>query len=138
MKKRGIICVAVVMLLASLPAFAQQDPGAAQDAFCKTVPLVKVWMHPLGYVLQFVSSKTQINEIYVPLAWFNKGPLSKADILYGNDRAYPYCSIFWVAGKFDHIRLYVPEDYHSTAWGVMDATSEYDKKFETQDIPKEF
>jgi hypothetical protein len=142
MKKRGIVCVAVILLLAGLPAFAQNasgaGAGAAKDAFVKTIPLVRVWIHPLGYVVQFVNSKSRIAEIYVPLAWFNQGVGSKADIIYGNERGYPYCSIFWVDGKFDHIRLYVLDDYHAPSWGVMDATADYDKKFEVQDVPKEF
>jgi hypothetical protein len=138
MKKRGMICIAIVLLLAGLPVFAQESSGAAKDAYVKSVPLIKVWIHQLGYVLQFWNSHSQIQEIYVPLTWFNRGPASKADIVYGNDRSYPYCSIFWVDGKFDHLRLYVFSDYNSPTWGVMGATTDMDKSFDVQDIPKEF
>jgi hypothetical protein len=138
MKKRGMICVAVVLLLAGLPAFAQESSGAAKDAYCKSIPLIKVWIHQQGYVLQFWNSHSQVQDIYIPISWFNKGSASKAYIVYGNDRAFPYCSIFWVEGKFDHIRLYVFDDYHSPTWGVLEATSEMDKSFEVQDITKEF
>ena len=138
MKKRGMMCIAIALLLVGIPLFAQESSGAAKDAFCKTVPLVKVWIHQLGYVLQFWNSHSRVQEIYVPLSWFNQGVASKADILYGNDRSYPYCSIFWVDGKFDHIRLYVFDDYNNASWGVLEATSDMDKLFDVQDIPKEF
>lgn len=137
MKKPGILFVAIVLMLSSLPAFAQEQ-SYPKDAYVKTVPLMKVWMHQLGYVLQFWNSHSQIGEIYVPATWFNKGPASKADIIYGNDRAYPYCAIVWVDGKFDHINLYVPDNYDSPAWGVLETSADLTSKFDIQEVAKDF
>ncbi|MGA2973690.1 MAG: hypothetical protein ABSF77_00090 [Spirochaetia bacterium] len=137
MKKRGMLLAAIVLMLLSLPAFAQEQ-SYPKDAYVKTVPLMKVWMHQLGYVLQFWNSHSQIGEIYVPVTWFNKGPASKAEIIYGNDRAYPYCAIVWVDGKFDHISLYVPDNYGSPAWGVMETSADLTSKFDIQEVAKDF
>jgi hypothetical protein len=139
------LCAAVVglFLAASLPLFAQATTTTTtstnpKEAYNKVVPLLKVWMHPLGYVLQFYTSKSQVAEIYVPLTWFNKGIESKADIVYGNERSYPYASIFWVDGKFDHIKIYALDYYNSPTWGVMETVTDRSAKFNVEEVPKEF
>jgi hypothetical protein len=138
MKRAGVLIAVALLLCLSLPAFAQAQ-SYPKDAYVKTVPLVKVWMNQLGYVLQFFSSKSQVSSIYVPISWFNNGPESKADIVFGNEKGYPYVSIFWVDGKFDHIRMYVLNDYNSTTWGILPGgDSDLVAKFNVQEVPKEF
>jgi hypothetical protein len=156
MKKAVILFAAGLLLLASLPAFSQaaaqpQAPAATattpapgaqnaypKDIYYKTVSLLKVWLHPLGYKLQFFNSSFGVSDIYVPLAWFNKGSLSKANVVYGNDDNYPYCSIFWVDGVFDHITLYVLNDFSSQTWGVLNVPGDLTAQFNVQEPPKEF
>ena len=50
MKKAGFVLAATLLLLTSLPSFAQQaySPTNPTDAYYKIVPIMKVWMHPLG------------------------------------------------------------------------------------------
>jgi len=137
MKRAGIVIVAGLFMLMSLPAFSQTQDNAKQ-AYVKSIPLVKVWMNQLGYVAQFFNSKSQISNIYVPLTWFGNGPDAKADIIYGNVTGYPYCSIYWVDGKFDHIVLYVLKDYTSTTWGILEGGTDLATKFDVQEVPKDF
>src|SRR5271157_3786515 len=122
MKRAGMVLAAGLLLMSSLPSFAQQASSSSntnpKDAYYKVIPVVKVWMHQLGYMVQFWTSKSTIGEIFIPITWFNQGPNSKADIIYGNEPAYPYLSIVWVDGKFDHVKLYVLDSYDSTSWGV--------------------
>jgi hypothetical protein len=89
-------------------------------------------------MLQFYTSKSQVGEIYVPLTWFNKGIDSKAEIVYGNERSYPYASIFWVDGKFDHIKIYALNYYESPTWGVLETVTDRTAKFNVEEVPKEF
>jgi hypothetical protein len=146
MKKAGFVLIAGLLLMSSLPLFAQQAGTATsastnknpQDAYYKVVPIVKVWMHQLGYMVQFWTSKSQIGNIYIPLTWFNQGPLSKADIIYGNQPGYPYLSIVWVDGKFDHVKLYVLDNYNSLTWGVLSQATDLSAQFNVQDVPKDF
>jgi hypothetical protein len=142
MKKAGFVLIAGLLLMSSLPLFAQTTATSAntnpQDAYYKVVPIVKVWMHQLGYKVQFWTSKSQIGDIYIPLTWFNQGPLSKADIIYGNQPGYPYLSIVWVDGKFDHVKLYVLDNYNSVTWGVLSQATDLSAQFNVQDVPKDF
>jgi hypothetical protein len=139
MKKAVLVLAAGLLLMSSLPSFAQQAASTnPKDAYYKVVPIVKVWMHQLGYMVQFWNSKSQVSNIYIPLTWFNQGPNSKADIIYGNEPGYPYLAIFWVDGKFDHVNLYVLNNYNSLTWGVLSQASDYSAQFNVQEVPKEF
>ena len=138
MKRAGLVLAAGLLLMSSLPLFAQQANTNPRDAYYKVVPITKVWMHQLGYMVQFWTSKSQISNIYIPLTWFNQGPNSKADIIYGNEPAYPYMSIIWVDGKFDHVKLYVLNSYDSLTWGVLSQAADLTSQFNVQEVPKEF
>ena len=139
MKRAGILAAAVLLFVTSVPSFAQQtDTTYPKDVYYKVVPLMKVWSHQLGYVVQFFNSKSKVVDVYVPLTWFNKGINSKADIVYGNEPGYPYMSIFWADGKFDHVTLYVESDAHSSTWGVLTPAQDLTNQFNVQEVPRDF
>jgi hypothetical protein len=139
MKKAVIALAAGFFLLACLPVFSQQKENKyPADVYVKTVHIMKISLHQLGYKIQFWTSKSKVGAIYVPLAWFNKGPESKADIIYSNDPAYPFFSIFWADGVFDHIQIHAVADFHSLTWGVLESPDDLTSLFDIKDIPKEF
>jgi hypothetical protein len=139
MKKALIAAAVTLLLLAGLPLFAQTQTSDNQpQAYYKTIPIMKIWLHPLGYLIQYFNSKQQVAQIYVPLTWFNKGINSKAEILYGNEKDYPYCTIYWVDGKFDHIRIFALTNFESGTWGVLELATDRTKQFDIQDVPREF
>jgi hypothetical protein len=141
MKKAVVLFAAGMLLFACLPAFSQTTQTAQpvpKDAYVKTVHIMKIWMHQLGYKIQFWTSKSTVGELYVPITWFNKGPASKADITFGNTPEYPYFSVFWVDGTFDHIMIYAMEDFHSPTWGVLESPTDLSSQFNVQDLPKEY
>jgi hypothetical protein len=137
MKKPVILVVAALALLASLPAFSQAA-AYPKDAYIKSVRIEKIWTHQLGYKVQFFTSKSRIADIYVPTTWFNKGINSKADIVFGNTAEFPYFTIVWIEGKFDHITLYVQQDYRDRTWGELGAAGDLTSLFNVEDVPKEF
>ena len=137
MKKPVILTAAVLMLLASLPSFSQAL-SYPKDAYIKSVHIQKIWTHQLGYKVQFFSSKSKPSEFYVPLTWFNKGVDSKAKIVFGNTAEYPYFTVVWVDGKFDHITLYVQQDYRDLTWGELSGAGDLSSQFNVEDVPKEF
>jgi len=93
----------------------------------------------MGYVVQYWTSKSQMATAYVPFTWFNQGVNSKADIIYGSGPGYPYLVIYWVDGKFDHLRLYVDENTSGLSWGVASQEAGVpDSRFNVQDVPLDF
>jgi hypothetical protein len=137
MKKAGIIVAAGILLLAGLPAFSQAQ-AYPKDAYVKTVPIVKISVHEMGYKVSFFNSHQQLQDIYVPLTWFNKGPNSKADLIYDRAATFPYISVFWIDGKFDHVNIYVLTDFSSPTWDVLIAAGDLSNLFDVQDIPPNF
>lgn len=157
MKRAGLLVLAVFLLMMGVPLFAQQAGAAPaggtatagtattdaasdypKDVYYKVVPLIKVWTGALGYMVQFFNSKYQVKNVYIPMAWFNNGVNSKADIIYGREAAYPYMSIYWADGKFDHVKLYVTDDTTSLKWGVLSTNTDMADKFNVQEIPRDF
>lgn len=109
-----------------------------KDAYVKSVHIEKIWTSSLGYKVQFFNSKSHMSDIYVPLTWFNKGVDSKADIVYGSTAEFPYFTIVWVDGKFDHITLYARQDYRDLTWGELGGSQDLTAQFNVDDVPKEF
>jgi len=138
MKKALVLLAAGIFLLACLPVFSQAQSANPKDAYVKSVRIVRIWMHQLGYKIQFFNSHSRISDIYVPLTWFNKGPESKADLVYARGSEYPYFSIYWVDNKFDHIMIYALENYNDMSWGVFEPATDVTSLFNIQEIPKEF
>lgn len=142
MKRAGLLIAVVALLVTSIPSFAQQQSDTSsqypKQVYYKVVSLMKVWTHQLGYVVQFFNSQARVQDVYIPLTWFNNGMQSKADIVYGLDRSYPYMTIFWADGQFDHVTLYVSSDDSSQTNGVLPASADIADKFKVQDIPREF
>ncbi len=141
MKKAGFVLAASLLLLTSLPSFAQQAYSSAtnpKDAYYKVVPLLKVWMHPLGYLVQYWTSKSKVAEMYFPYTWFNQGVNSKADLVYSQDAGVPYVAIFWVDGKFDHMKIYALDYYDSPTWGILETVTDRSAKFNVDEVPRNF
>ena len=139
MKRAVFFLAAVLLLLACLPAFSQQQQQPyPKDAFVKTVHIEKIWVHPLGYEVVYFMSTYQMGTMFVPVAWFRGGVNAKAELIYGNSPEYPYFSIFWIDGKFDHVRLYVLENYSSRTWDVIDPSVDLTARFNVQEPPKDF
>jgi len=139
MKKAVIVLAAGLLLAVSLPSFAQEKQTYPQTAYFKSVPIAKIWLHPLGYVVRYFTSQSVMASAYIPYTWFNQGVNSKADIVYGSGiGAEPHMVIFWVDGKFDHIRLFVDENLAGLTWGVPNESANLDSQFDVQGPPLDF
>ncbi len=138
MKRAGIVLAAGLLLAVTLPSFAQEKKTYPQDAYYKSVGIEKIWRHPLGYIVQYWTSRSEMATAYVPFTWFNQGITSKADLVYGAGPGYPYMVVYWVNGKFDHLRLYVSDNPNDLTWGVASAQGGLDAKFDVQGPPLEY
>ncbi len=134
--RRFIGVLALVLMLAAVLPLAAQPQNT--PIFVKTVPIMKIYSHALGYRILYEKSNLEVGEFYVPVEWFNKAG-GKGDIVWGNDIAYPYLSIFWKDGKFDHVRLYLDEDLSAGSWGrLQGGGEELQQKFRVEILQVEF
>ena len=136
MRKHLAAITAVLLLLACSAAFAQEK--ASQDVYVKTIPIAKIYTHPLGYRILYFKSDLQYGEIYVPITWFSWSGQGRANVVWGQTREFPYLTIYYADGTFDHIKLYLQSNMHHISWGTMDPGLDLSAKFNVQEPPKDF
>lgn len=134
--KKLILFIAIIMIITSIGVFAETS-----DFYVKTLPIVKVYDHNLGYRIVYMKSNFDLTAIYIPKEWFRSaaetGEPPKAELLAGRDSAYPYFSVFWKGADFDHIRLYLQGDLNDPSWGDLDPTVDYTEKFKVESLKLE-
>ena len=134
MKKIILILLLFLFLLQPFRLFSQVP---RRDIFVKTAQIIKIYAHVLGYKVLYRKSDLSLAEFYVPRSWF-RDSASKGQLVWGQGDAFPYFSIFWIDGEFDHIRLYLLENINSTTWGVLEGGAEMAKYFEIEGLDIEF
>jgi hypothetical protein len=133
MKRTMPLLVLMLLLLGSLAAGAQaQEP----DMFVKTVPIMKILNHALGYKILYLKSSMEVGEFYVPHTWFKAG--GKAALILGDSPAFPYFSVFYKDGQFDHIKLYVKRSIQDMSWGRLPRQPGDSSKFEVETLDLKF
>ena len=132
--KRTVMLIALVLLI--LGVFAvnaqEQDP----KLYVKTVGIMKILNHALGYKVLYLKSTMEVGEFYVPHSWFKAG--GKAELILGDTQAFPYFSVFYRDGEFDHIKLYAHENIQHLSWGRLKRQAGDSSKFEIETLDLEF
>ena len=123
--KKTIFAILILLFVGGI-VFAE---ATESPYFVKTMPLVKVYPHKDGYKILYRTPQMEFGTFYVPMRWFGNAA-AKAELIYGDSGAYPYFSIFWKDGAFDHIRLYLHKDRTHRSWGDLDPTNDIAAEFE--------
>jgi len=131
--KRSVI---VFILLAILAAGLAADTSAYYPV---RLDVVKVYTHAEGYRVVYRKGYGDFADLYVPVGWFkattdSSGKLlpPKAELVRGEDASYPYATVYYKDGKFDHLLLFVRSDPHDPMWGML-SPEEGAGKFKDED-----
>lgn len=131
--KKLILLITIVMIVASVTAFAETS-----EFYVKTLPIVKIYDHNMGYRVVYMKSNFELTAFYIPKDWFaaaaETGEPPKAELVAGRDSAYPYFSVFWKGADFDHIRIYIQSDLNDPSWGDLDPTVDISEKFNVETL----
>ena len=130
--KRVVMLVALILLVLGALNAQEQDP----KLYVKTVGIMKILNHALGYKVLYLKSSMEVGEFYVPHSWFKAG--GKAELVLGNGPAFPYFSIFYRDGEFDHIKIYAAENIQHLSWGRLKRQAGDSSKFEVETLDLEF
>ena len=129
------LAVGLLMLLFGASLFAQPQE---KQIYAKSVPIVKIYTHQLGYKIYYIEQNSDIGYFYVPVSWFI-GAGSRGSIIWGLKPEHPYFSIYWEDGKFSYIKLFLGRNLREDSWGVLtDAPSLIKDKFEIEELVLEF
>jgi hypothetical protein len=127
--KRAALVIVII-------AFVVMGLAAADSAFYPVrVDVVKVFSHGDGFKVIYRKGTMDVGAVYLPARWFVPG--GKAELVRANDPSFPYMSVFYKDGKFDHLRLYVIADQRDLMWGVL-PPDEGAGKFTSDDFKIEF
>ena len=132
--KRKIVLVVLISLLLGVSAVSAQDQDP--KIYVKTVSIMKILNHSLGYKVLYLKSSMDVGEFYVPHSWFKAG--GKAELVMGYTLAFPYFSVFYRDGKFDHIKLYAHDNIQHLSWGRLKTQAGDSSKFEVETLDLEF
>ena len=134
--KKLILLIIIFMLIASTGVFA-----VTSQYYVKTIPIIRVYDHNLGYKVIYMKSNFDLHVIYIPKEWFEvaaqTGEDPKAELVAGIDSSYPYFSVFWDNGEFSHIRLYLHSNLMHQSWGDIDPTVDLTEKFKVETLKLE-
>lgn len=124
------------MLIASIGAFAETS-----KYYVKTIPIIRIYDHALGYKVVYMKSNFDLHAIYLPKEWFRvaseTGEEPKAELVLGRNSSYPYFSVFWEDSKFSHIRLYLHNDLMHESWGNIDEYTDLTENFSVETLELE-
>jgi hypothetical protein len=132
--KRTVILVALVFF--ALGVFTVGAQAQDPKLYVKTVGIMKILNHALGYKVLYLKSSMEVGEFYVPHSWFKAG--GKAELILGSGRAYPYFSVFYRDGEFDHIKIYAADNVQHLSWGRLKAQAGDSSKFDVETLDLEF
>lgn len=132
--KRALVA-GLLILLVGTSLFAQPEK---KQLYVKSVPIVKIYIHQLGYKVYYIKHNADIAHFYVPVSWLI-GAGNRGSIVWGQKAEYPYFSIYWEDGKFSYIKLFLRRNLREDYWGVLNVASDLVRdKFEIDDLKLEF
>jgi len=99
------------------------------------IDVVKVFSHGDGFKVVYRKGSADVSAVYLPARWFVPG--GKAELVRATDASFPYMTLFYKDGKFDHLRLYVLQDQTDETWGVL-TPAEGAGKFTADDLKIDF
>ncbi|MDC7125277.1 MAG: hypothetical protein PQJ46_06910 [Spirochaetales bacterium] len=124
--KKSILAFLVLLFIAG----AVYSEATQSPYYVRTMKIVSVFSHKDGYKIIYRNAKMEYSAFYVPITWFGTAS-SKAEIVYGEGDTYPYFSVFWKDGEFDHIRLYLNKNIRHRSRGDLGVnTDDLSSKFE--------
>jgi hypothetical protein len=132
MKRPALLSALILLSLLVAAAAAYAQDTEEPQVFVKTVPIMKVLAHPLGYRVLYVTSSMEVADFYVPYTWFKAG--GKGEAVFGAGQSYPFFSAFYVNGKFDHIKLYLVDKMGHVSWGTMKKREGDVSKFQVETL----
>jgi hypothetical protein len=123
-------------LIALLVAIVACAIASETSAFYPVrLDVVKVYSHADGYRVIYRKGGASVADVYIPARWFVSG--GKAELVRGNDPSYPYMTVFYKNGSFDHLRLYVLADQNDSTWGLL-SPADGAGKFNSDDLKLDF
>ncbi|MDR2808382.1 MAG: hypothetical protein LBB43_05160 [Spirochaetaceae bacterium] len=132
MKKVCFLTVVMVALVSAIPVFAQDAGARKSDVYYVNVPIEKIYPYSKGYVVAYRDNIDDVLYTYLPYEWFftigGRGDI----ISLGSGTSWPYLTVFYKAGTFNHVRLYIRPEANHPSWGSIINEVNLDEHFDPE------
>jgi len=128
--KKVIILLFVLAVVSPMFAQAPNYSSANVDSnlYYFNVKVERIYPSGEGYIVQYQRSNGQIGTVGIPMEWFNAA--GKAELLLlPTGKNWPTMSIFYDAGEFLHVRLYIHRVKSHSTWGIVPQGANLDRYF---------
>ncbi|MDR1099600.1 MAG: hypothetical protein LBL28_03885 [Treponema sp.] len=113
------------------PLFAQQiSEGHESEYFYVIVSIEKIYPYSKGYVIQYRKGVNQTARTYLPIEWFTEAAGKGELITLPAGKNWPYLTVYYKAGEFSHVRLYIHRSKAHETWGNIPLNVNIDDRFE--------
>jgi len=121
--------VVLILLALVTPVFAQNNSENRDAIYYTNVPVERIIPVQTGYIIQYRTGSNILGTIGIPADWLSDAGGSAEIIRLPTASDWPTMSVFYVNGKFSHLRLYVhPAKSHRT-WGNIAIGTNVDRFF---------
>ena len=123
----------IVLIFTALAATAfAQTRNTGVEMYYINLPVEKIYPTKDGYVILYRSS-TITNSVGIPNEWFSDAG-GKAELMrLPTTSDWPTMSVFYVDGKFSHVRLYIHKAKSHFTWGSLPQGADVSKYFEDKE-----
>ncbi|MDR1238946.1 MAG: hypothetical protein LBK27_02430 [Treponema sp.] len=131
MKKLFFTALIGIALSSAAPLFAQQiSEGHESEFFYVTASIEKIYPYNKGYVIQYRKGVNQMARVYLPYEWFTDAGGRGELVTLPAGRDWPYLVVYYKAGEFSHVRLYIHRSKAHETWGNIPLNVNIDEYFE--------
>jgi hypothetical protein len=132
MKKLCLALIFLVVFGALTPLFAQKiSPGHESEYYYVNVLVEKIYPSRAGYMVVYRKGGiNQTGRVYLPNEWFIEAG-GKAELInLPSGQNWPSMTVYYKAGEFSHVRLFVHRWTGHATWGNLPQTANIDDRFE--------
>ncbi len=132
-----VVCVIPVVAQDASTAVTLSEENKSAFYYVN-VPLEKVYPHQNGYMVLYRKSGSVLTRAYLPLKWFSESA-GKAELLkLDHGTVWPYMTVYYKEGTFDHVRLFVRREMSHQSWGNLPQGTNLAEEFEIEELKLEF
>jgi hypothetical protein len=125
---RKIALILLLLMVLGVLASAQEEES---HMYVRTVFIERIYASSDGYRIDYRRSNSiHMASAYIPIEWFG-GPTAEARMVYADDRAAPFMSVYWLDGEFHHLVLVVRRNRAHVSWGPHLDADLYASRFES-------
>ncbi len=136
MKK--ILMSIVLLVLVSLPFFAQNSEEDRGEFTYFNVQVLKVFEHKDAYLVLYNKTSTKMGQVALPKEWFDYNSSNHSRVRPLPSGMNPYMTVIYKDNSFYKVYLNMPTDRTHSSWAVLSPNIDISSKINKETLEIEF